>query len=311
MYLNQIILLLTNHRDGDRPELPITLSKTQIVSLLGASLSPNQSRDNITSNNLTSLVTEALNELEAQGEINKGSRNRYCVAPPMVLAQAKDNLKGLLFRGDRAYLTLAHQILGTNQKQTELKLKPGINNFDVIKKKLSQIGITFMTVEQKIESLPLPELPSKVRLQISTRSPYSQDPFENIVQQYFPQNQFHNQSERWQRIVRSRLTNKSLLQLATKEYFWFEDNNFYELEPDRAVLTMFALDQQIGRPLQINWDESTRRLHLQGVFLPSNYAKWLWSLSEFVENHYRTRYIKPENQLLVKSAFERLGCLLV
>jgi hypothetical protein len=302
MHFNQIISLLSNHRNSDRPEIPIAINKTQIISLVGASLSPNQPQDNI-----TTTITEALKELEAQGEINAGSRNRYCIAPPRVLAQAKDNLTGLLFKGDRAYLSLAHKVLNTEQKHTEIKLISRINNFQVIKNKLFQVGITLLTVEQSIESLPFPELPSKAIM----RSPYSQDPFENSVLQYIPQDNFHTQSQRWQEIIKSQLSSKSLLQFATKEYFWFEDNDFYELEQDRAISTMFALDKEREHPLQIPWDKPEGKLHLKGVSLPGAYARWLWSLSEPVENNYRTRYIKPENQSLVESAFKRLGCLLV
>ena len=302
MYFKHIISLLSNHRNKELPKLPITLSKTQIISLVGAGLSPNQPQDNI-----TTTIDKLLKELEAQGEINAGSRNRYCIAPPTVLAQAKNNLTGLLFRGDRAYLSLAHQVLNTEQELTETLIRTRINNFEVIKTKLDRVGITLLTVEQSIESLPLPELPSKAIL----RLPYLLNPFDNIVQQYFPQNQFHNQSERWQSIIRSQLTNQSLLQLSTKEYLWFEDRKFYELEQDRAILTMFALDKETKKPLQIPWDESEGKLHLKGDSLPSTYARWLWSLSKPVKNSYRTRYIKPDNQPLVRSAFERLGCLLV
>jgi hypothetical protein len=302
MYFDQIILLLSNHRNSDRPEIPIAINKTQIISLVGASLSPNQPQDNI-----TTTITEALKELEAQGEINVGSRNRYCIAPPRVLAQAKDNLTGLLFKGDRAYLPLVHKVLNTEQQPTETLIRPNLNNFEVIKNKLFQVGISLLTVDQSVESLPLPELPSKVIL----RSPYSLNPFDNLVLQYLPQNQFHNQSERWREITRSQLTNKSLLRLATGEYLWFEDRRFYELQQDKAVLTMFALDKEKEHPLQIHWDKPEGKLHLKGVSLPGTYARWLWSLSESDENNYRTRYIKPENQSLVESAFKRLGCLLV
>jgi hypothetical protein len=302
MYFDQIILLLSNHRNSDRPEIPIAINKTQIISLVGASLSPNQPQDNI-----TTTITEALKELEAQGEINAGSRNRYCIAPPRVLAQAKDNLTGLLFKGDRAYLPLVHKVLNTEQQPTETLIRPNLNNFEVIKNKLFQVGISLLTVDQSVESLPLPELPSKVIL----RSPYSLNPFDNLVLQYLPQNQFHNQSERWREITRSQLTNKSLLRLATGEYLWFEDRRFYELQQDKAVLTMFALDKEKEHPLQIHWDKPEGKLHLKGVSLPGTYARWLWSLSESDENNYRTRYIKPENQSLVESAFKRLGCLLV
>lgn len=302
MYFYQIILLLSNHRNSDRPELPATLSKTQIISLVGASLSPNKLQVQ-----LSTVISEALKELEAQGEINAGSRNRYCIAPPTVLAQAKSNLTGLLFKGDRAYLPLAHKVLNTEQEATETLIRPNINNFEVIKNKLFQVGISLLTVDQSVESLPLPELPSKIIL----RSPWSGNPFENSVLQYIPQDNFHTQSQRWQEIIKSQLSSKSLLQLATKEYLWFEDGKFYELEQDRAILTMFALDKQKDYPLIVPWDESEGKLHLKGVSLPGAYARWLWSLSESDEINYRTRYVKPENQPLVKSAFKRLGCLLV
>lgn len=302
MYFKQIILLLSNYRNKELPELPITLSKTQIISLVGASLSPNQPKHNI-----TTTINEALKELEAQGEINAGSRNRYCIAPPTVLPQEKDNLTGLLFRGNRAYLSLTHKALNTEQERTQTLITTRINNFEVIKNNLDRVGISLLTVEQSIESLPLPELPTKAIL----RSPYLLNPFDNLVLQYFPQDNFPSQSGSWREIIKSRLTNKSLLQLATKEYLWFEDNKFYELKQDRAILTLFALDKKTQHPLLIHWDESEGKLHLKGVSLPSAYARWLWSLSEPVKDSYRTRYIKPENQPLVKSAFERLGCHLV
>lgn len=302
MYFKQIISLLSNHRNRDRPEIPTTLSKTQIISLIGASLPPKISQKNITAE-----IAENLRELEAEGEINAGSRNRYCIAPPTVLASAKDNLTGLLFKGDRAYLSLAHQVLNSEQKPTEILIKSSINNFEVIKNKLSQVRIALLTIDQSIESLPVLELPSRTIL----RSPYLNNPFENPVLQYVPTSNFATQSQRWQAIVKSQLLNKSLLQLATKEYLWFEDRKFYELEQDKAVLTMFAIDKEKEYPLQIPWDRSEGKLHLKGISLPSAYARWLWSLSQSVANSYRTRYIKPEHQPLVESAFERLGCLLV
>lgn len=303
MYFEQIISLLSNHRiQGDCLEVPTTLSKSQIISLIGASLSPNVSQDNI-----STKIIEDLRELEAKGEINGGSRNRYCIAPPTVLAASENNLTGLLFQGDRAYLTLVHQVLDTEQNCFETKIKTNINNFQAIKNKLSQVGVSFLAIDHSIESLPLPELPKKVVL----RLPYILNPFDNSVLQYYPQNNFHDQVERWQEVRKHQLTNKSLLQLITKEYLWFEDNKFYELERDNAVLAMFAIDEKTQHPLQIPWDRSSGKLHLKGVSLPSAYAKWLWSLSEPIDNNYRTRYIKPNNQYLVESAFKHLGCLLV
>ena len=303
MYSQQIISLLSNHRNNHYLELPTTLSRVQIISSIGSSLSPNLERDYIASE-----IAQDLRELDAQGEINVGSRNRYCIAPPTVLALAEDNLTGrLLFKGDRAYLSLAHQVLHTEQDPTDVLLRSRIGKFTVIKNKLSQVGIALLTIDQSIESLPLPELPSKTIL----RSPYLDNPFENPVLHYLPTSNFAPQPQRWRAIVRSQLSNKSLLQLASKEYFWFEDLKFYELEQDRAVLTMFAIDKEQKHPLKIPWDRSEGKLHLKGVSLPSAYARWLWSLSKPVADSYRTRYIKPKHQPLVESAFERLGCLLV
>ena len=298
MYSKQIISLLSNHRNSDRPELPITLSKTQIVSLIGASLSSNVSQDNI-----STKISEDLRELEAKGEINVGSRNRYCIAPPTVLAAAEDNLTGLLFKGDRAYLSLAHEVLNTEQDPTKLQIRSDINNFQVIKNKLSQVGISLLTISQSIESLPVPELPNQAIL----RSEYKNNPWEDSVLQYLHNSNFDPQSQRWREIIKSQLLNKSLLELATREYLWFEDNRFYELEQDKAVLTMFAMDKK--HPLRIHWKEG--KLDLKNISLPSAYARWLWSLSEPIDNSYRTRYIKPKHQHLVESAFNKLGCRLV
>ena len=302
MYSDKIISLLSNHRNSDRPEVPTTLSKSQIISLIGSSLSPNVSQDNI-----STAISEDLRELEAKGEINGGSRNRYCIAPPTVLAASEKNLTELLFKGDRAYLSLAHQVLNTEQDPTELQIRSNINNFQTIKNKLSTVGISLLTIERRIESLPVPKLPSKAIL----LGEYQDSPFENAVLQYLPNSNFDTQPQRWREIVKSQLSNKSLLQIPTKEYLWFEDRRFYELEQEKAVLTMFAVDRETEHPLQIPWDRSSGKLHLKGVSLPNAYARWLWSLSEPIDNSYRTRHIKPDNQYLVESAFKHLGCLLV
>ena len=150
-------------------------------------------------------------------------------------------------------------------------------------------------------------MPSKAIL----RSEYKNNPWEDSVLQYLPNSNFDPQSQRWREIIKSQLSNKSLLELPTREYLWFEDCRFYELEQDKAILTMFAVDKKTEHPLQIDWDKAEGKLHLKGISLPLAYVRWLWSLSQSVADSYRTRYIKPEHHNLVESAFERLGCLLV
>jgi hypothetical protein len=308
MWKNKIILLLSNHRQPSNQIRPLALTKHQIVSLIGSSLPPNQPQDN-----LANEIQDVLNELEAEGEILAGTRNRYCMAPPTVLAKNQEDLLGLLFRGDRAYLTLAHQAI-ESQKNPEnpLLLRPKSKQFDRIKNRLSQVGVRLLTVSESIEYLPKPKKPLKSEL----RLPWSYDPFsiknwlnKGYIERYNPCDA--PQKDRWRNPSRESIKNEDILRLPTGEYLWFEGEVFYELEPDVAVLTMFCLDAQMRCPLKIDWDEPPGRLNLQGVVLPSTYARWFWRLSEPDLEQYRTRNFQSKNWSLVKEAFEHLGAKLV
>jgi hypothetical protein len=234
------------------------------------------------------------------------------MAVPMVLATNQEDLTGLLFRGDRAYLTLAHQVLESQQNpQNSLLLRPKSNQFHRIKDRLNQVGIRLLTISDSIENLPKPRKPLKSEL----RSTWSEDPFSiknwqngGYIQRYVPCNE--TQKDRWRNPIRESIKNEDILRLPTGEYLWFEDQSFYELEPDLAILAMFYQDKQMGCPLKIIWDEPPGKLNLQGVYLPSTYARWLWHISESGEE-YRTRNFKSKNWSLVKEAFERIGAKLV
>lgn len=308
MWNDKIILLLSNHRQPRDRTIPLPLTQHQIVSLISSSLPPNQPQDN-----LAVEVQDALNELQAEGEVLAGTRNRYCMAPPMALAKNQDDLTGLLFRGDRAYLALAHQVLESQQNQENpLILRPKIHRFHWIKDRLSQVGIRLLTASESIEHLPKPRKPLKSEL----RLPWSDDPFsiENwsnggYIQRYVPGDA--SQKDRWRNPSRESIKNEDILRLPTGEYLWFEGEAFYELEPDVAILAMFYQDMQMGCPLKIYWDVPPGRLILQGVVLPSTYARWLWHLSEPDPEQYRTRNFQSKNWSLVKDVFEHLGAKLV
>jgi hypothetical protein len=183
MWIDKIILLLSNHRQPNNPAIPMTLTKQQIISLLRSSCSP----DSIQARWQTE-IQQVLTELQARGEVYAGMKNRYCMTPPTVLASSKDNLVGLRFRGDRAYLPLAHQALKTEQSQDALSLHPKIHGFDRISACLNQVGIRLITVADSIEYLPPPCQPSKAVL----RSPWLENPFsvkdwsDRTIQQYVP-----------------------------------------------------------------------------------------------------------------------------
>jgi hypothetical protein len=308
MWNDQIILLFTHHRQPSNQTMPLPLTKYQIVSLLGSSLPPNQSQDN-----LTAEVQDTLNELQALGEIIAGTRNRYCMAPPTVLAKNQEELTGLLFRGDRAYLTLAHQALETQpNRENLLLLRPKKYRFHWIKDRLSQVGIRLLTASDSIEHLPKPRKPLKSELRLS----WSEDPFSiknwsngGYIQRYLSCDA--PQKDRWHNSSCESIQKEEILRLPTGEYLWFEEQFFYELEPDVAILAMFYQDVEKGCSLKIHWDEPSGRLNLQGVILPGAYARWLWHLSEPDPERYRTRYFQPANRHLVEAAFNRLGCILV
>lgn len=308
MDIDKITLLLSQHRHPINPAIPTTLTKQQIVSLMRSSLSPNQSQDE-----LEHEIQATLMELQAQGEVLAGTGNRYCIAPPTLLALERDNLTGLLFRGDRAYLALAHQVLKTEQSNDELNIRPKVHGFNRIGDCLKQAGIRLLTVGDSIEHLPYPRQPSKAVL----RSPWPENPFtiknwlhEGTIEQYLPQ-QNSSQQERWKPLSYQQLQEQTLLKLPTGEYLWFAEQAFYELEPDVAILAMFHKDIEMKYPLKIHWDEPQGRLNLSGVILPNTYAQWFWRLSEPDKERYRTRYFPSTHWPLVKKAFERLGCILV
>jgi len=254
-------------------------------------------------------ASRAFDELQAQGEILAGMGKRYCIAPPTVLARSQEDMASLRFQGDRAYLPLVHQTLKTNQSQQETLIRPSGQNFQRVQADLQRIGVCLMTVEDSLQELPQPRQPRILR------SPLEDNPFFMYpeIEVYKPQ-ALKSQPERWQprsSYSTQALTSDLLLKLPTGEYLWLREGKFYELEPETAVLTMFAQDAAAEELLPIEWDEAPGRLHLQGIILPGAYARWLWRLSDSDPDRYRTRLVLPAYRPLIKEAFVRLGCQLV
>lgn len=304
IYTEQIIQLLSNHRQQHRPEVPQLLTFQAISTLIQQSLPP-QKED------ISSQIDAAMRELQAQGEILAGTGKKFCMAPPIVLTESETDLTGLLFRGDRAYLRLAHQALETGQPPAKLLLHPKINGFQRIKNRLKEFGIRLLTAERSVEHLPTAELPQPCMLQGSE----SHNPFETVtwtdsILQYLPK-QGKQQSERWSQVIQSNLAECTLLKLPTGEFIWFEADKFYELTPDVAVLAMFQLDRSASLPITVPWDESPGRLNLQGVNLPSSHAQLLWRLSKPETDEYRTRLFSPINRPIAREVLQHLGCVLV
>lgn len=306
MDTERIIKILSNHRQLHRPEHPKALTVRSIASLIEHSLPPS---DIVNSDQ----IRECLQELQAQGEVLSGIGNRFCMAPPTILVENESNLAGVLFRGDRAYLKLAHQALETGQPIVKTQLNPRIHGFHRIQERLRNHGIRLLTVTDSVKHLPLPEKPE---LHLLSGAEWHEDPFQcwstsGLIQAYLPKKQWQTQSDRWQFITQTNLTSDSLLKLSTGEYLWFAADQFYQLSPDAASLALFWLDKQKSLPLLVKWDEEPGRLNLQGTILPSSYAQWLWRLSKPDPNQPRTRLFEPTQRAVVHQAFTRLNCFLV
>jgi hypothetical protein len=306
-----IILLLSQHRQPANSSLPLALTISQITSLLKSAIAPDRNLN-------TETLRQDLNELEAMGEILAGDRNQYCIAPPTLLALDEENLTSLLFTGDRTYLALAHKALDSEPtNRHDLRVSPKVHRLAWIKSRLDQVGVRLWTVADSLKSLPIPQKPDQVVL----RSHLSRNPFENDnwrtdqnILQYIPRANLSLQTARWQPANYAQILTKNLsplIRLPTGEYIWIDGTEFYEIEPDVAMLTMFALDIEANANLKIIWDEPQGRLNLQGISLPSDYARWLWRISEPVDDIYRTRYFEPLKRPLITESFNKLGCELV
>jgi hypothetical protein len=221
----------------------------------------------------------------------------------------------LLFRGDRAYLQLAHQVLNSQSKDRNgVQISFKSTTVGRIQAKLDPIGIRLLTAEDLIHHLPSPQKPPKYALRCPTTLP---DSSEGELFRYEP---IPNtlQGNRWQPIIVSQistLADRSLLKLSkdrhyqNDRYFWCEGGEVYDLDRDVAVLAMFDKDREKDSPLRVIWHTSEGRLDLRDIYLPLAYMSYLWQLSVETEQ-YRVRSVPAISRLFIEPAFQRLGCLL-
>jgi hypothetical protein len=303
----KILTILTNHRQPNNRELPRVLTLRSIVSLIEHSLPPNEDINR-------KEIEDYLNQLQLQGEILQAKGKKYCVAPPTVLVEDKDNCNSLWFRGDRAYLKLVHQVLETRQIIPTLEINSRGKSFTQIKEKLNSCGVRLLTYQDTLYTLPIPQKP-KI---------YTQEKLDKIFQgeikiykPLFQQHLFKPQEERWKITVIERLINGSLIKSVNAkdyQYYWYQDKQFYQLtDKEQAPLTMFYLDKQAKCPLQISLDETKEgfQLDLQRVFIPYAYYKLVYGLSKPAD---KTQYIRIFDHIyrqLIEQVFKRLGCYFV
>jgi len=311
MLNKQIIEVLSHHRTPGRHHLPQALTRFQLMGLLRNSEPPSFSEAGLT----PARMDFELHNLEAQGEVLLGIGKRICMTQPIVVADSPENLVGLKFLGDRAYLRLTHQMLTTGQPVVRTLLRPQKQSFSWIQEQLLGAGIQCLTIEQSISQLPLPEIPAtwSLRGQERSENPFFTYQGLDSILGYQPCN--GKQRDRWQQIVGlehlASISSLSLLRTPEGEFLWLQAGQFFELTPDAAYLAMFKLDQEINQPLQIALDEKPGRLDLRDTYLPKAYAQLIWRLSKADPDHNRIRLVEPQKQPRVKAALERLSCVLV
>lgn len=294
----KIITLLSQHRQPDKPTLPAPLRRVDIVNALHRCAAPGQENGQ-----LEVAINEILSKLEMLGEVLRGANNYYCMAPPIIFSGSEDiRTEHLKFRGDRAYLPLAHRILKTSNPNQE-RLLSRVSDFHHAKMELARYGIRLVTLRELIEELPLPSKP-----QVWSSQPIPEPLTGSDCWQYTPAH--CNQSERWRLLSREGLTNESLIKVDfgknSEEYFWLEDGKWYQLEKDQAIYAMFYLDRRDGYPLRII-PYRNQELDLSGIYLPKAYYQWCERyLQKISRSVYRVEGIK---QSLIKILFERLGCI--
>lgn len=308
---SNIITLLSNHRDPDKPHQPKALSKVKIIQILTESVSPN-----LEISNVRTEILQHLQDLEAQGEIISDRKNRYyCIAPPTVLANSREDIRGLLFRGDRSYLRFAHELFEIdNDREPNRIIQRRFRKFDRLQKKLYSIGIRLLTPEHLIEHLPLPQYPPKYILRCPIPKLEVPDGHKFFIYQAQPKTL---QENRWQSLgVGASVADSSLVKITQDKYsskdryFWREGDEWYELDRETAILAMFQKDREQNAPLRVSWHTSEGRIDLRDIYLPPSYIKCLWQLCGATDT-YRLRCVDPQFRPIIAPLFEKLGCQLV
>jgi hypothetical protein len=208
----EVIAILSSHRSSSNPSVPRVVGVTGLLTYIQHRLSPNKpdlSRE---------MLEEALDRLEAKGEILSAPRRSYCMARPFVVV-GDEGLEDALFIGDRAYLTSAASALETRIDSSTPTIRSRLQ-YEHAREKLWLHGIGILRLADLQQRLSLPSLPSahKLHTPIAERSPFDiSDPIDN----YAPTLSL-TQRDRWYSLSRGQSPRSPLFRLPDKSYLWLE-----------------------------------------------------------------------------------------
>ncbi|MCP9829313.1 hypothetical protein KBZ19_12540 [Synechococcus sp. L2F] len=294
---DQLIRILSRHRGEVDRHYPRPLPLHVITQLLQQEEAPDKPAPD------QSALIETLHELEAKGEIVSGPGKCFCMAPPSLVIEA-DSMLNARFLGDRAYLAAVHQHLDSSIEAEDCCLNSPLDPAQA-RQRLARVGVSLKTWDDLLRALPSPTTPSPLALRHAS---WNRDPFQlfDWIEHYKPSTAT-TQPHRWLELFHAEDVSSHLLRLPDHTLLWKIENLFYEITPDVAVLAMFALDREDGRPLLIPWQEATGILDLREIQLPAAYARLLWALSEPAPETWRSRIVRARNRPLVRAALNRLG----
>lgn len=294
---SEVITILSSHRSSSNPSFPRVVGLTSLLTYIQQRLSPNEpelSRESL---------EEALDRLEAKGEILSAPRRSYCMARPFVVI-GDGGLENALFVGDRAYLRSAASALNTCIDSSTPSIRSGLQ-YEQAREKLKLNGIEILRLTDLQQRLPLPSLPAAHRLHtpMAESSPFDiSDPIDN----YAPTLSL-SQRDRWYSLSRGQTPRSPLFRLPDKSYLWLDGQAIFSLDKSAAILSMFYLDKEQDSPPLVRWEETSGILDLTDLFLPIDYWKIVNSLSEEIDGELRRRFVKARNRDAVKATFLRLG----
>ena len=293
----EIITILSSHRSSSNPSVPRVVGLTALLTYIQHRLSPNVpdlSRE---------MLEEALDCLEAKGEILSAPRRSYCMARPFVVV-GDEGLEDALFIGDRAYLTSAASALETRIDSSTPSIHSRLQ-YEQAPERLRFHAIGILRLADLQQRLPLPSLPASHRLHtpIAERSPFDiSDPIDN----YAPTLSMF-QRDRWYSLSRGQSPRSPLFRLPDKSYLWLDGQAVFSLDSSTAILSMFCLDKEADSPALVQWEETSGILDLTDIFLPIDYWKIVNSLSEEINGENRRRFVRPRYRDAVVATFLRLG----
>lgn len=294
---SEVITILSSHRSSNNPSVPRVVGLTALLAYIQHRLNPNEpelSRESL---------EEALDRLEAKGEILSAPRRSYCMARPFVVV-GDEGLEDALFVGDRAYLTSAASALETRIDSSTPAIRSRLQ-YEQARERLKLHGIGILRLADLQQRLPLPSLPAAHRLHtpMAERSPFDiSDPIDN----YAPTLSL-SQRDRWYSLSRGQSPRSPLFRLPDKSYLWLDGQAVFSLDRSTAILSMYYLDKEADSPALVQWEETSGILDLTDIFLPIDYWKILNSLSEEINGETRRRFVRSRYRDAVGATFLRLG----